>query len=64
MVGVQVLPEGHGALLPTVHGMTGGRVCVVKQTPWQGVWGRQVSVWVQNQEVGQGPLLPTVQGMV
>jgi len=37
IVGVQVLPEGQGVLFPTVHGMTGGRLAVVKQTPWQAV---------------------------
>ena len=33
IVGVHVLPDGQGALFPTVQGITGGRVGVVKHTP-------------------------------
>jgi len=55
MVGVQVLPWGHGASLPTVQGVTDGSGGVVKHTPWHGRLVRQGSVGVQNQEVGQGP---------
>ncbi|KAM7210720.1 hypothetical protein V8F06_013898 [Rhypophila decipiens] len=64
MVGVQVLPVGQGALFPTVQEMMGGRLSVVKHTPWQGTLVVQGSVWVRNHEVGQGALFPMVQGMV
>lgn len=48
IVGVQVEPVGHGPLLPTVQGISGGRVCEVRQRP------PQVSVCVQMEPVGQG----------
>ena len=47
MVGVQVDAVGQGASLPTVHGITGGKTCSVRQRP------PQTSVWVQVEPVGQ-----------
>ena len=35
MVGVHVAPVGQGALLPTVHGTSGGMLWGVKQSPPQ-----------------------------
>jgi hypothetical protein len=66
-VGVQVLPVGQGALLPTVHGITGGAVGGgLMQRPPQGMPVVQTCVGVQVQlgETEQGALFPTVQGMV
>jgi len=48
MVGVHVEPVGQGPLFPIVQGISGGRVCGVKQRP------PQVCVGVQVEPVGQG----------
>lgn len=44
-VGVQILLVGQGLSLPTVHGTTGGKVWVVKQSPLQ--WYK-ISIAVQG----------------
>lgn len=48
IVGVHVEPVGQGPLLPTVQGISGGKVCEVRQRP------PHVSVCVQMEPVGQG----------
>ena len=48
IVGVHVEPVGQGALLPTVHGMLGGGVKMLRQRP------PQTEVGVQVEPVAQG----------
>jgi len=62
MMGVQVEPAPHGALLPTVHAVTGGTdVGVAMHAPPQGTPLVHTTVGVQVEPVEQGALLPTVQ---
>jgi hypothetical protein len=63
---VQVLPVGHGALLPTVQGITGGWVGGGSMhSPPQGrVIVAHTSVGVHVHRLGHGALFPMVQGIV
>jgi hypothetical protein len=63
MVGVQVLPDGHCALLPTVQMVLVVLAGVEMHWPPQGTLGVELMVGVQVLPGGQGRSLPTVQGM-
>jgi len=60
MVGVQVLPDEHGELLPTVQTVDVGAEI---HWPPHGMLGVETMVGVQVLPGGQGALLPTVHGM-
>ena len=63
MVGVQNEAVPQGALLPTVHGISGGAVGEAMQAPPHGAEVGHTMVGVQKDAVPQGALLPTVQGI-
>lgn len=61
MVGVQVLPDEQGALLPTVQMVVG--VGAEMHWPPQGTLGVETIVGVHVLPGGHGALFPTVQGI-